>query len=191
MLLGVFKVAQSQGIDLLYRFREEGPGVIGEGYFETVRGREFKNVLAALRKTPGALFTGQGFGIQSGGYAEAKTRGYFHNDYLMAFFSLGLIGLGCYCFNMFSSIMRGRVYCQDPELAYIIMPARLTFFALSGYAFLNQTIWLYKGAALVMAMLAISRNSSFYAEQISMEREDYFEEELAYYDSQPFVDTAF
>lgn len=191
MFLGVFKIIQSQGIDLLYRFRKEtSSSMEQQGYFDTVRGREFRNIIEATAKTPGALFTGHGFGAVSGG-SETRTRGYFHNDYLGALFSLGLIGFGCYCFNMFSSIMRGRVYCQDPELAYMIMPARLTFFALSGYAFLNQTIWLFKGTAIVMAMLAISRNSSFYAEQIFMEREYHSEEELTYCDSEQFDDTEY
>jgi O-antigen ligase len=163
-LLGVFvalKVASSTGVDVFYRFR--GYKLEHEGYFDTVRGAEFGSLLREIKRAPLGLLTGQGLGMRHQGSLATDTRAHFHNDYLGALFSLGIVGFGCYCFIIFSSIFRGRHYCRDDDLALLIMPVRLVFFALAAYAFLNQTFWLYKGTSLLMAMLAISSNSHHYS----------------------------
>jgi hypothetical protein len=163
--LGAFLYSQSKGVDIFYRFTHGRTG----GFYESVRGSELSNVVSSFLSTPMAILTGQGFGVAvagTQGTVDTIARGYFHNDYLGALFSLGIIGLVCYCYILWSSIFRGRHYCYDPELALLIMPARLFFFAIAGYAQLNQTFWLFKGMGLLMAMLAVSRNCGFYAQQL-------------------------
>jgi O-antigen ligase len=164
ILLGVFVILQRKGVEVFWRFTRVGTA--GEGYFETVRSREIFNLIDSLKRTPAAFLTGQGFGVSFQGIGDNKPRGYYHNDYFGAMFSLGLIGFICYCYVIYSCIFRGRKYCHDPDLALLIMPCRLIFFAIAGYAVFNQTFWLYKGCGLLMAFAAISRNSDYFASLI-------------------------
>ncbi|MBN1796886.1 MAG: O-antigen ligase family protein [Sedimentisphaerales bacterium] len=164
VLLSVLAMVQRKGVDIFWRFTRVG--IVGERYSETVRGREFSNLIGAIKRTPASFLTGQGFGVTFQGIGDSKPRGYYHNDYFGTMFSLGLIGFICYCYIIYSSIFRGRKYCHDPDLALLIMPCRLIFFALAGYAVFNQTFWLYKGCGLLIVFAAISRNSDYFASLI-------------------------
>jgi hypothetical protein len=182
ILFGGVSYAAIKGIDLFARFRG---GLQRQGYFDTIRGKEFLNLYNSFKQTPTAILTGQGFGVTHEGTGAKDRRGYFHNDYFGALFSLGLIGFACYCYIMFSCIFRGRKYCNDPEFALLIMPVRLVFFSLAGYAFLNQTFWLNKGTGFLIIIAAISRNSDYLVSQL------YFGEDSGedmYIDESNFID---
>ena len=181
VLLSVFAMVQRKGVDIFWRFTRVGTA--GEGYSQTVRGREIFNLIGSLERTPASFLTGQGFGVTFQGIGDNKPRGYYHNDYFGAMFSLGLIGFICYCYIIYSSIFRGRKYCHDPDLALLIMPCRLIFFAIAGYAVLNQTFWLYKGCGLLIAFAAISRNSDYFASIIYNNEKSLPDDYLVYEDT--------
>ena len=161
-LLLIFEWAAASGVDLLFRFR----GAPLEGYAGGVRAAEFRSLAESFKRTPTAVVTGQGFGVQHLFGGARRARGYFHNDYLGSLFSLGIIGLVCFCYIVFSSIFRGHKYRRDPEMALLIMPARLIFFSAAGMAIFLQMFWLFRGCGLLMVMAAISRNSDYFANQI-------------------------
>lgn len=166
-LYGGLKLVGSLGIDIFSRFTEQGgSNFIDQSYSKhSVRRLEWASLGEAIGKSPLALFTGHGFGVEHTFRGLQKPRTYFHNDYLGTFFYFGLAGLVSYCFIVWGGIFRGRQYCRDPEMALIIMPTRLIFFSAAGVALLTQQWWLDKGTALVMIVVAISSNIEFYADK--------------------------
>ncbi|MDH4202549.1 MAG: hypothetical protein OEV87_06610 [Phycisphaerae bacterium] len=167
-----FQIAQSMGVNLLYRFT--GHKMVGQGFVGGTRWSEFASIAESFDKAPAALLSGQGFGVMHNPRAARNQRSYFHNDYLMALYSFGIIGLACFLYLLFSSILRGHMYCKNKEMALLLMPIRLILFATAGMCIFNSQFWVYKGSALLMVLLAISSNTKCYIQQA------YTEEELLY-----------
>jgi hypothetical protein len=150
-------IFQKEQVDIFARFK------VTRDFADAWRAGEYGSIVNVLIEQPMGFLTGQGFGALH--TVTGRTIPYFHNEYLQSIFSLGIIGFACYCYIIFSTIMRGRQLCEDRQMALILMPVRITFFALAGMAFYFPVLWSTKNCALVIAFAAISRNSYWLASQ--------------------------
>jgi O-antigen ligase len=152
-------ILQRGQIDVFVRFR------VTTGFEDAWRSGEYGSIVNVLIEQPMGFLTGQGFGALH--TVAGRTIPFFHNEYLQNIFSIGIIGFACYCYIIFSTIMRGRQLCEDRQMALILMPVRITFFALAGMALYFPVLWSTKNSTLVIAFAAISRNAYWFVSQES------------------------
>ncbi len=156
----VQQVQKKIGVDLLFRMKGQELQ-----YAHGWRGTEYGSLWQAYKNNPLGVLTGQGFGKLHDPRGAKKPIAYFHNGHLFCLFSMGIIGYVCYLYILISSIFRGQSYGRDQEMALLLLPVRVMIFAGAAMAIFNPVFWSYRGCAIMMCLVAISRNASYIAQK--------------------------
>ncbi len=154
--------AGESGINIFARFTNvssQGKSYLGQGYLEGWRGAEYWSLLRACKLKPTTIVTGHPLGAMHTVPGTNRTVPYFHNDYLMAPFSLGFLGLLAFLYVIARGIFRGRHLCRDPAMALLLVPVRVSIACCAVMALFNPVFWQHRQCGLIMCLFAISRNA--------------------------------